>query len=88
VGDYRFDAKAKVLEWTIARVDGESPDGAMEFVIANLNPSDLFPIQVSFTSDSVVCDVVPIAVSNTAGPVPFSKRSVLTTENYQVVEEV
>lgn len=87
VGDYKFDAKNKVLEWTVPQVDAQSPDGNMEFVVAHLNPSDLFPIQISFVSDSIVCQVEPIAVENGAGPVAFSKRCTLTTEGFQVVEE-
>lgn len=86
-GDYRYDARSKVLEWQVPVVDAESADGSLEFVVANLNPSELFPISVSFTSDSILCSVEPTAVANRHGEVAFSKRSVLTTENFQVVEE-
>lgn len=87
MGDYKFDAKNRVLEWSVPLVDKDSPDGAMEFVVANLNPSELFPIQISFTADSLICQVEPVAVANATGEVPFSKRSLLSTETYQIVEE-
>jgi hypothetical protein len=88
VGDYKYDARGKVLEWSIPLIDGDSPDGSLEFVIANLpSTSDLFPISVTFTGDYITCSIDALAVATPDGSeVPFSKRAAITTENYNVVE--
>ncbi len=87
-GDYKYDARAKVLEWSIPLIDGDSPDGSLEFVIANLpSTSNLFPIEVTFTGDYITCSIDALAVAAPDGSeVRFSKKASITTENYQVVE--
>lgn len=88
-GDYRFDARSRTLEWSVAAIDDDSNEGSIEFVVANLgSPADLFPIEVSFQGDFTVCSISPLEVATMDGtPVDFSKTCSITAENYQVLNE-
>lgn len=86
VGDYKYDARNKILEWSVPLIDSDSSDGSIEFVIGETGVS-LFPINVSFEGDYCICAVDALEVADANGPVDFSKHSNITAENYQIVEE-
>ncbi|KAF8404533.1 hypothetical protein HHK36_009419 [Tetracentron sinense] len=85
-GEWRYDARRSVLEWSILLIDSSNRSGSMEFVVPPADSSVFFPISVSFTaantfSDLKVVHVLPLR----GGPPPkFSQRTHLITENYQV----
>ena len=86
-GEWRYDPRKSVLEWSIVLVDNSNRSGSMEFVIPAGDTSDLFPISVRFTSPGTfsnlkVANVLPLKGGNTP---KFSQRTVLSTETYQVV---
>ncbi|KAG9440900.1 hypothetical protein H6P81_021065 [Aristolochia fimbriata] len=86
-GEWRYDARNSILEWSILLIDNSNRSGSMEFVIPPVDSSVFFPINVRFTaaktySDVKVLNILPLR----GGPSPkFSQRALLTTENYQVV---
>ncbi|XP_027160766.1 coatomer subunit delta-like [Coffea eugenioides] len=86
-GDWRFDSRNSVLEWSIVLIDNSNRSGSMEFVVPPADPASFFPISVRFTaastfSDLKVANILPLG----GGPAPkFSQRTLLTTETYQVV---
>ncbi|EPS67813.1 hypothetical protein M569_06960, partial [Genlisea aurea] len=86
-GDSRFDSRKCVLEWSITLIDDSNRSGSMEFVIPAADPSSLFPISMNFTSTSTFSDmrVVGILPIKGGNPPKFSQRTLLSTENYQVV---
>ncbi|PIN11835.1 Medium subunit of clathrin adaptor complex [Handroanthus impetiginosus] len=86
-GDWRYDSKKSVLEWSIVLIDDSNRSGSMEFVIPPVDTSDLFPISVRFTATSTFSDlkVVNILPLSGGNPPKFSQRTLLSTENYQVV---
>ncbi|KAK6157036.1 hypothetical protein DH2020_011284 [Rehmannia glutinosa] len=86
-GEWRYDSRKSVLEWSIVLIDNSNRSGSMEFVIPAIDTSDLFPISVRFTSTSTfsalkVVNILPLKGGN---PPKFSQRTLLSTENYQVV---
>ncbi|CAA0840042.1 Coatomer subunit delta [Striga hermonthica] len=86
-GEWRYDSRKSILEWSIVLIDNSNRSGSMEFVIPAIDPSDLFPISVRFTSTSTfsgikVANIVPLKGGN---PPKFSQRTLLSAENYQVV---
>ncbi|XP_042063126.1 coatomer subunit delta-2-like [Salvia splendens] len=86
-GDWRYDARKSILEWSIVLIDNSNRSGSMEFVIPAIDTSDLFPISVRFTStrtfsDLKVINVLPLKGGN---PPKFAQRMLLSAENYQVV---
>jgi len=90
-GDYKYDARSKTLTWTVDLIDQDNSDGSLEFVVANLGSvSELFPIDIHFTSESTICGIDVLAVASLAQDeeVEFSHEYCLTADSYQVVEEV
>ena len=55
-GDYRYDSRKNILEWSLPVIDHSNKTGSMEFSI-NGHPDDFFPINVSFVSKKSYCDV-------------------------------
>ncbi|XXG39760.1 hypothetical protein AAC387_Pa01g0636 [Persea americana] len=86
-GEWRYDPRSSVLEWSILLIDNSNQSGSLEFVVPPADQSVFFPINVRFTaaktfSDVKVVNVLPLK----GGPPPkFSQRAQLVTENYQVV---
>lgn len=86
-GDWRYDARRSVLEWSIFLIDSTNRSGSMEFVVPPADPSSFFPIDVRFSTAKTFCDikvanVIPV---NGGSPLKFASRTQLITENYQVV---
>ncbi|KAK9286429.1 hypothetical protein L1049_014826 [Liquidambar formosana] len=86
-GEWRYDSRNSMLEWSILLIDNSNRSGSMEFVVPPADSSVFFPISVRFTaantfSDLKVVNVLPLK----GGPTPkFAQRTQLVTENYQVV---
>ncbi|KAL5722366.1 hypothetical protein ACHQM5_005897 [Ranunculus cassubicifolius] len=86
-GEWRYDSRNSVLEWSILLIDNSNRSGSMEFVVPPSDSSAFFPISVRFTaattfSDLKVVNILPLQ----GGPNPkFSQRTQLLTEGYQVV---
>ncbi|KAL9453061.1 hypothetical protein AB3S75_008789 [Citrus x aurantiifolia] len=85
-GEWRYDSRNSVLEWTILLIDNSNRSGSMEFVVPPADSSSFFPISVRFSATSTYSDlkVVNIIPLRGGAPPKFSQRTVLITENYQV----
>nr|GLL45625.1 coatomer subunit delta [Ipomoea trifida] len=86
-GDWRYDSRNSVLEWSIVLIDASNRSGSLEFVVPAADPSSFFPISARFSSsktfsDLKVTNILPLK----GGATPkYSQRTQLVTENYQVV---
>ncbi|KAB2045379.1 hypothetical protein ES319_D01G157500v1 [Gossypium barbadense] len=88
-GEWRYDSRNSVLEWSILLIDNSNRSGSMEFVVPPADSSVFFPISVRFSatstySDLKVVNIIPLRGGG-APPPKFSQRTNLITENYQVV---
>ncbi|MED6133415.1 hypothetical protein PIB30_028073 [Stylosanthes scabra] len=86
-GEWRYDSRNSILEWSILLIDNSNRSGSMEFVVPQADSSAFFPISVRFMaadtfSDLKVANIIPIKGGN---PPKHSQRTQLITENYQVV---
>ncbi|KAK8449915.1 hypothetical protein SEVIR_7G286100v4 [Setaria viridis] len=86
-GEWKFDSRNSVLEWSILLIDQSNRSGSMEFVVPPADPSSFFPISVGFSASSTFSDlkvagILPLKEGN---PPKFSQRARLLTANYQVV---
>jgi len=54
-GDYHYDARKSVLEWTMTVIDSSNDSGSLEFSIPGI-PDDFFPVNVSFYSTKTICN--------------------------------
>ncbi|CAL5334699.1 unnamed protein product [Camellia sinensis] len=84
---HRYDSRNSILEWSILLTDNSNRSGSMDFVVPLVDASVFFPMSVRFTAASTfselkVLNVLPLR----GGPSPrFAQRTLLSTENYQVV---
>ncbi|XP_074285200.1 coatomer subunit delta-like [Silene latifolia] len=86
-GEWRYDSRNSILEWSIVLIDNSNRSGAMEFVVPAVDSSTFFPISVRFTASNTFSDlkVVNILPLQGGAPPKFAQRIQLSTENYQVV---
>uniref|UniRef100_A0A6N2MPW7 Coatomer subunit delta n=1 Tax=Salix viminalis TaxID=40686 RepID=A0A6N2MPW7_SALVM len=84
-GEWRYDSRNSILEWSILLIDNSNHSGAMEFVVPPADSSSFFPISVRFSATSTYSElkVVNILPLKGGAPPKFSQRTQLVTENYQ-----
>ncbi|KAF3432069.1 hypothetical protein FNV43_RR26808 [Rhamnella rubrinervis] len=86
-GEWRYDSRNSILEWTILLIDNSNRSGSMEFVVPAADSSVFFPISVRFSAANTFSDLKVVNVLPLKGGAPpkFAQRTQLITENYQVV---
>ncbi|KAJ0266382.1 Coatomer subunit delta [Hirschfeldia incana] len=88
-GDWRYDSRNSVVEWSILLIDNSNRSGSMEFVVPPVDSSVFFPISVQFAATTTysglkVNGMIPLRGGGGATP-KFVQRTQLITQNYQVV---
>ncbi|KAL4608628.1 coatomer subunit delta-like, partial [Arapaima gigas] len=88
-GEYRHDSRRNVLEWCLPVIDVKNKTGSLEFSVSG-QPSDFFPIHVSFISKSNYCDIQASLVTKVAQvdgdtPVRFSMETSLVVDKYEIL---
>ncbi|KAK2982214.1 hypothetical protein RJ640_024959 [Escallonia rubra] len=86
-GEWRYDSRNSMLEWSILLIDNSNRSGSMEFVVPPTDSSAFFPVSVRFTAANTFSDlkVVNLLPIKGGAPPKFSQRTLLSTDNYQVV---
>ncbi|XP_041011125.1 coatomer subunit delta-like [Juglans microcarpa x Juglans regia] len=86
-GEWRYDSRNSVLEWSILLIDNSNRSGSLEFVVPPADSSVFFPISVRFSATNTFSDLKVVNVIPLKGGAPpkYSQRTQLITENYQVV---
>ncbi|XAR56298.1 hypothetical protein NMG60_11036732 [Bertholletia excelsa] len=86
-GEWSYDSRNSILEWSILLIDNSNRSGSMEFVVPIADSSVFFPISVRFTAASTFSNLkVANILPPKGGPSPkFAQRTLLSTDNYQVV---
>ncbi|KAG6711330.1 hypothetical protein I3842_05G047500 [Carya illinoinensis] len=86
-GEWRYDSRNSVLEWSILLIDNSNRSGSLEFVVPPADSSVFFPISVRFSATNTFSELKVVNVIPLKGGVPpkYSQRTQLITENYQVV---
>ncbi|KAJ9559274.1 hypothetical protein OSB04_013888 [Centaurea solstitialis] len=84
-GEWRYDSRNSILEWSILLIDDSNRSGSMEFVVPPADSSAFFPISVRFSATSTfsgmkVASIVPL---KGGAPPKFAQRTQLVTESYQ-----
>ncbi|KAL7228334.1 hypothetical protein ACSBR2_007116 [Camellia fascicularis] len=82
-----YDSRNSTLERSILLIDNSNHSGSMDFVVPPVDASVFFPISVRFTAASTFSELkVLYVLPLRGGPSPrFAQRTLLSTENYQVV---
>ncbi|CAL4960614.1 unnamed protein product [Urochloa decumbens] len=86
-GEWKYDSRNSLLEWSIILIDQSNRSGSMEFAVPAADPSTFFPISVGFSASSTfsnlkVTSILPLREGN---PPKFSQRIQLVTDNYLVI---
>ncbi|KAB5525337.1 hypothetical protein DKX38_023086 [Salix brachista] len=86
-GEWKYDARNSILEWSILLIDNSNRSGSMEFVVPPGDSSAFFPISVQFSATSTYSELKAVNILPLKGGAPpkFSQRTQLITDNYQVV---
>lgn len=85
-GEYHYDTRKSMLDWSIPVIDGENDSGSIEFSIAG-QPDDFFPINASFSSSKTLCDITikEVQSQENQAAVKYSQDQSLVVEKYEVV---
>ncbi|RCV27997.1 hypothetical protein SEVIR_5G376100v4 [Setaria viridis] len=86
-GEWKYDSRNSVMEWSITLIDQSNRSGSMEFAVPAADPSTFFPISVVFSASSTFSDlkVTAILPLREGSPPKFSERIQLVTDNYLVI---
>jgi hypothetical protein len=87
--DGEFSFRSGMVEWKIALVDKDNPQGSLEFVTEPTPATSFFPVQVSFTSSEIYGEIGIESVKDSSDEFPhkFSLEKCLTTERYSIVHD-
>ncbi|TVU36718.1 hypothetical protein EJB05_18663 [Eragrostis curvula] len=61
-GEWKYDSRNSVLEWSVILIDESNRSGSMEFAVPAADPSSFFPISVGFSAPSTFSDLKVTAV--------------------------
>ncbi|KAL0672242.1 hypothetical protein Bca4012_000222 [Brassica carinata] len=89
-GDWRYDSRNSVLEWSLLLIDNSNRSGSMEFVVPPVDSSVFFPISVQFAATSTysglkVTGMIPLRGGSGGATPKFVQRTQLIAQDYQVV---
>lgn len=85
-GEYKYDSRKSVLEWSVILIDQSIRGGSMEFSVPAADPSTFFPISVGFSALNTFSGLKVTAVHPLReGSSKYSQRVRLVTGSYQVV---
>nr|Q0J649.1 RecName: Full=Coatomer subunit delta-4; AltName: Full=Delta-coat protein 4; Short=Delta-COP 4 [Oryza sativa Japonica Group] len=87
-GEWKYDSRNSVLEWSIILIDQSNRSGSMEFVVPPADPSMFYPISVGFSASNTFSNVKVTGIrplNEGSNPPKYSQRVRLVADNYQVV---
>lgn len=85
-GEYHFDNRRSILEWTIPVIDSSNADGTLEFTIKSKDANDFFPVLVNFTSPKSYAGIAVTGVTHVDNDsaVDFSQSILFSPERYEI----
>uniref|UniRef100_A0ACD5VHM5 Uncharacterized protein n=1 Tax=Avena sativa TaxID=4498 RepID=A0ACD5VHM5_AVESA len=85
-GEWKYDSRNSVLEWSVILIDQSNPCGSMEFSVPAADPSNFFPISVGFSALNTFSSLKVTAVRPLReGSSKYSQRVRLVTAKYDVI---
>lgn len=85
-GEWKYDPRKSVLEWSVILIDQSNRSGSMEFSVPAADPSTFFPISVGFSALNTFSSLKVTAVRPLGGgSSKYSQRVRLVTDKYEVV---
>mmetsp|Transcript_8116 Transcript_8116/g.17277 ORF Transcript_8116/g.17277 Transcript_8116/m.17277 type:complete len:354 (-) Transcript_8116:370-1431(-) len=86
-GQYKHDANSGMMCWHHDVIDQNNSTGSLEFSIAGHSVDSFFPVQIAFTSQSLMCPMEVTSLVSTANgsPIPNNMTVRVVPETYQCV---
>lgn len=84
-GVYKHDARSGMMCWHFDQVDASNSTGSLEFSIPGNNPDAFFPVQIGFRSETLLCPVQVVSVTNSSNgtQIPHQLSASFGPESYQ-----
>jgi hypothetical protein len=86
-GEWKYDSRNSVLEWSILLIDQSNRNGSMEFIVPPADPSTFFPISIGFAASNTFSDLKVTGINplKEGNPPKYAQRVRLVAANYQIV---
>jgi hypothetical protein len=86
-GQYKHDPNTGMMCWHHDVIDANNSTGSLEFSIAGDDVDVFFPVQIAFTSQSLMCPMEITSVVNTTSgaAIPNNMTVRVVPESYQCV---
>ena len=86
-GQYKHDPNTGMMCWHHDVIDQNNSTGSLEFSIAGHSVDAFFPVQIAFTSQSLMCPMEVTSLLSTANgsPIPNNMAVRVVPESYQCV---
>lgn len=84
-GDYEIEGKHMIM-WTLPIIDNSNRSGSIEFSATSCIPTDIYPINIEFTSKTSYSKikVADVNLLENSNPVNFSTETICYSEKYEV----
>jgi len=85
-GTHRHNSSTGELVWHVPLIDRSNQTGSLEFNISQKSADAFFPIAVSFSSQTLFCDVEVDSIKSTESglPVMFGSSKVMMADEYTI----
>jgi hypothetical protein len=86
-GQYKHDPNTGMMCWHQDVIDANNSTGSLEFSIAGSDEDVFFPVQIAFTSQSLMCPIEVTSLTNaqSGSPIPNNMTVRVVPESYQCV---
>ena len=86
-GQYKHDPNTGMMCWHHDVIDGNNSSGSLEFSIAGGDVDVFFPVQIAFTSQSLMCpmEITSLVNSTSGAAIPNNMTVRVVPESYQCV---
>jgi hypothetical protein len=88
-GSFRHNSRAGFLEWSIPAVSDDNGSGTLEFTMTGEEEEIFFPIEVSFTAETLLGgpSVAGVLDGTSGDPITFSNECSLAVASYDIAFE-
>jgi hypothetical protein len=86
-GDYAYDRKSGVMEWTVGKVGEDNAEGNIEMSLQSGSADDFFPVSVNFSSSKTYAGIAIDSVERVGdgAAVEFTSVTCFGVESYDYV---
>ena len=85
-GDYDYDKRDGILEWTVGKIDGDNAEGNIELSVSSSSNDEFFPVSVNFSSPGTYAGLIIDGVETVDGAaVDYTSEVNFLVDSYEYV---